>query len=623
MGGIPAQRFVSRSWIGLGLRICVAAVLTLAAVIPLAAESSYGFIRTVDGDADLLSGGTLPAIEATANYPIQVGDQVLISAGGRLEVVLPDRSRLRLDSNTDLKFGRLAQSVDTHDDQTLLVLGQGQIQMAVVSDPIDPRALRIDTANSSLFLLSRGSYRVFTDGKTWTQVIVREGFAEVATEAGTDRVATGQQALIDGERSPEVTLQAAPALDGLEQWAHRLEEEANTVQAQVPYRRGYISPNLGYAATRLNHHGRWMEYRGSRVWRPHVSPGWRPYHSGWWIYTPYGLTWVSTEPWGWVPYHYGYWGQAGGTGWVWYPGHRYTPGAVYWYWGPTHIGWVPAGYYSLHPYGYFGGIHVPTPHYNQWPRHGSVGIHARADGRISHWRDWTFSSYEKFGYRDNYRSLHTGADLERHGVFQDQIPRGVMTTDTRALTPNLWNEPPRVLATLESSRPGRSRPTKLSPLGAAALSGLTDRPLAPENRSSLRGSQPRQDARQWGSEVRRRDQLTRPQAVSPYRRDSRSSASSLRSYGSRTPARRSWTRGQSATGRPGFSRPAQPGVGRTTIGGSRSTTAAPRSGIDRGRISTPGRSSAGRSGRMSGAARSGRPVGGGARGSTSGDGGSG
>jgi len=613
---ILAIRYVSRLSIRVGHGFGFAGLLALLGAVPCAADSSYGFVRTVEGDADLLSGSSQPAIQASANYPIQVGDQVRVAQGGRMEVVLPDRSLLRLDGNSELKFGRLAWAIDTNDDQNLLQLLQGQIQIAVPTDPTDNRAFRIDTANSSLFLLSSGSYRIFTDGKSWTQAIVRTGFAEVTTDRGTTRLGTGQQALIDGDRSPRVIIQAAPPPDSLEQWADRLDADANAIEAQVPSRSGHISPTLSYAAAPLHRHGRWTRYRGSQVWRPRVSSGWRPYHSGWWIYTPTGLTWVSTEPWGWVTYHYGVWGHAGDLGWVWYPGQRYTPGAVYWYWGPTHVGWIPAGfyspysdyhYYAMPPYGYFGAWHGLASHRYPVPHANRRGFQSRMGGDVSNWHDWTFSTYERFGYRDSHRFLKTGAELERLGVFQTEIPKGVITTETRGLTPNLWREPRRILATLESPHSSRPRASGLGRLGAAAMARTPTRPGRADNRFDTRGSQPGRLVRQWDPDLWRRDNLTRPQPISPYRRDTRSASSYSRgSQGSPT-VRRTWgdhqtpgLSGPSGRGTSSLSRPVLPGPGRRAIGRSRSPTATPRSGRGMGKATARGRSSTRASGRVSG-----------------------
>src|ERR1043166_8150460 len=60
----------------------------------------------------------------------------------------------------------------------------------------------------------------------------------------------------------------------------------------------------------LSPYGRWLdtpEY--GRVWQPqdHASD-WRPYgDDGRWVYTSYGWTWESNQPWGWACFHYGNW----------------------------------------------------------------------------------------------------------------------------------------------------------------------------------------------------------------------------------------------------------------------------------------------------------------------------
>jgi len=78
------------------------------------------------------------------------------------------------------------------------------------------------------------------------------------------------------------------------------------------------------------------------VWIPYnVSPDWRPYSEGRWIYTEYGWTWMSYEPWGWATYHYGRWYYDPWYGWVWVPGTQWAPAWVAWRWGGGWVGWAP------------------------------------------------------------------------------------------------------------------------------------------------------------------------------------------------------------------------------------------------------------------------------------------
>ncbi len=79
------------------------------------------------------------------------------------------------------------------------------------------------------------------------------------------------------------------------------------------------------------------------VWYPNdVSPGWRPYSYGRWVYTEdYGWTWISDWEWGWGPFHYGRWYLDDIYGWVWMPGTEWAPAWVMWRSGGGYIGWAP------------------------------------------------------------------------------------------------------------------------------------------------------------------------------------------------------------------------------------------------------------------------------------------
>src|SRR5215831_8004021 len=79
-----------------------------------------------------------------------------------------------------------------------------------------------------------------------------------------------------------------------------------------------------------------------QVWIPHnVSPAWRPYTTGRWVYTDYGWTWVSDQEWGWAPFHYGRWTFVASYGWIWIPGTVWAPAWVAWRHSPGWVGWAP------------------------------------------------------------------------------------------------------------------------------------------------------------------------------------------------------------------------------------------------------------------------------------------
>lgn len=93
----------------------------------------------------------------------------------------------------------------------------------------------------------------------------------------------------------------------------------------------------------LGAYGNWIDVGVyGRVWQPAVSPGWRPYTYGQWVWTDRGWMWESDEPFGWVVYHYGYWTVMGAAGWVWVPSEEWSPAHVRWDNGDQYIAWAPA-----------------------------------------------------------------------------------------------------------------------------------------------------------------------------------------------------------------------------------------------------------------------------------------
>jgi hypothetical protein len=90
-------------------------------------------------------------------------------------------------------------------------------------------------------------------------------------------------------------------------------------------------------------YGRWVvAARYGEVWVPSgISRGWDPYWDGEWLWTDYGWTWISYDPWGDIPYHYGTWAWVDPYGWVWVPGTIWAPAWVTWAWTDSYIGWAP------------------------------------------------------------------------------------------------------------------------------------------------------------------------------------------------------------------------------------------------------------------------------------------
>lgn len=94
---------------------------------------------------------------------------------------------------------------------------------------------------------------------------------------------------------------------------------------------------------RLAPYGRWLDVGGyGYCWRPTITvAGWRPYVDGCWVWSSYGWTWQSNEPYGWAVYHYGRWVNLSRYGWVWVPGSDWAPAWVAWRQSRDCVGWAP------------------------------------------------------------------------------------------------------------------------------------------------------------------------------------------------------------------------------------------------------------------------------------------
>jgi len=116
-------------------------------------------------------------------------------------------------------------------------------------------------------------------------------------------------------------------------------EAARTAQQQAK-----TEQTLDFFYDALDPQGDWVELdRYGYCWQPTLAknPGWRPYVDGHWVYTNYGWTWVSQEPFGWATYHYGRWTRVRGLGWVWVPGSEWAPAWVAWRSSDRYVGWAP------------------------------------------------------------------------------------------------------------------------------------------------------------------------------------------------------------------------------------------------------------------------------------------
>lgn len=127
--------------------------------------------------------------------------------------------------------------------------------------------------------------------------------------------------------------------------------------------RGDVAVSFSFFHDSLSPYGRWVSVGSyGQCWAPvGVDAGWQPYTVGHWIYTDYGWTWVSSDPWGDATYRYGTWTFSPPYGWVWVPGFVWAPAWVTWSYTDDYVGWAPIPpTFSLSVSGYLGAPVVLT-----------------------------------------------------------------------------------------------------------------------------------------------------------------------------------------------------------------------------------------------------------------------
>ena len=398
----------------------VIALLLLAFIAPASRADDettrgYGHVRTLEGSGVLTRGDDGESDDLLRNYPLQVGDWVETDRASAAELVLADANIVRIGETSEVGFPELANSADSEDERSLLVLERGELQLVVTEYALGDELPMVVTPLATVRVYEPGSYLVEVDEVGRVRLIVRSGYAEISTASSSAVLAAGEEIGGVGIEGRELTVVPASAEGPLERWGAELSLAAASTAP------GEVDPALGYSASALEGAGEWVESEGARAWRPRVAAGWRPFSAGVWVSTSAGLSWVGFQPWSWVTAHYGQWVLDPYWGWIWLPGRLYSPAHVYWYWGSGWVGWVPTGYYGRHG----------------WRGH----FYGYAGGSWTYYRDWTFCPTEWIGRRRGHRHHYSGRAMPRVSG-RPAVPRGVVSTETSGLTPFEWRDGP-------------------------------------------------------------------------------------------------------------------------------------------------------------------------------------
>ena len=358
-------------------------------------------IRALEGPATIQREQEQDRVAATVNTPVFPGDRIDVGSGP-LEIQLPEGSLIWLDAGASIQLLAVKDSNDDSREGTVLMLQEGVLEGEILGEGLQQAEMRIDTPESSVYLMSRGRFRVETAFGT-TTVISYRGVVELAGDEGSALVRSGQQSRVESGEAPEEpwpvnTLRR----DSFGEWCE--ERSASYVAESSAEDREFVEdvpPPVRHYVSELDYYGAWRYVPTfGWVWRPtSLHVGWRPYYSGYWTWCPRGWTWVSYEPWGWLPYHYGRWSWVTSTGWVWIPGAVYSGAWVSWAVTPSYVGWCPLDFYNRPAY---------------------VNLNYTNASVNQYGGGWNFLPLNRWGARN----------LDREIVRADRVPRlqGAVTT---------------------------------------------------------------------------------------------------------------------------------------------------------------------------------------------------
>ena len=315
---------------------------------------SVARISFVRGDVSTQRGDSGDWGSTTVNAPVVRGDQVATGENARTEIQLDYANILRLAGHTQAKIADLTAR------RIQVQVGQGYASYTLLKG--SEADVEIDSPNVAVRPLGPGRYRVQVVSDEQTDVIVREGEAEITTPQGSTRVHSGEIINVRGTDEPEYKVSSAPDRDDWDSWNSERDHVARDSDSVAQTNRYYTGVND------LDGYGHWVYVPGyGNVWQPYQEATWAPYQTGRWVWQPYyGWTWVSYEPWGWAPYHYGRWFYYQNA-WCWWPGPIYVGYRPLW--SPAFVFFVGFGFHAGFGFGSIGWFPV-GPHDPFYPWYG-------------------------------------------------------------------------------------------------------------------------------------------------------------------------------------------------------------------------------------------------------------
>ncbi|HNY28400.1 MAG TPA: hypothetical protein PKH31_13570, partial [Candidatus Sumerlaeota bacterium] len=322
-----------------------------------------GRVYEIEGDLLRYVPETRDWVTTVKDAPFSTEDTLYSGTEGRTELIVPNRTWIRLGNSTQIQVIGLAS------DLTEVDVASGEARFGNKSDQVAIKA----TSDFGYVLADAGTIFDFCVGDNSAEVIPVKGTVTFVHSVANARysVAAGSLSLLAD--SKQVSSGDGAVDSDWDRWnATRDAFWAEKAQAR-PRSAQYLPPDLHDESYILDDNGQWetvaYEGRDRTFWRPrNVPEGWAPFTVGRWSEWNGDQTWIPAEPFGYMTHHYGNWVYAG-SGWYWAPpmvsvnvgdprfnvGFNWNPGRVSWIHRDGYVGWVPLApqetYYSHRRWG--------------------------------------------------------------------------------------------------------------------------------------------------------------------------------------------------------------------------------------------------------------------------------
>jgi hypothetical protein len=340
------------------------AMIALTVTHALAQEAILvGHITLVDGQLLRYVPDERDWVAIIKDAPFGLDDALYSDENTRAEIIMPNRTWLRIGPNTQIQLLTLTS------DLTEIDVASGVTR------------LYNNSSDAMIKATTPFGYAVAEPGSCFDMYVGDESAEVIALDGSVHFVATDttKYEIVPGAPSVIADANQVGAGDASvdADWDDWNGERDSVWETRMEARRDsgkYLPPELQDESYELEENGAWEkvvdEGEERYLWRPTRIGPWAPFTAGRWTDYYGDQCWVPAESFGYVTHHYGHWVYIR-NGWYWAPpvtargglgrgprvllGLNWYPGRVAWIGTGVDVGWIPLApnepYYTHHHWG--------------------------------------------------------------------------------------------------------------------------------------------------------------------------------------------------------------------------------------------------------------------------------